>query len=68
MSRDAEQVRRAQLMDTPDALLADELERRGHAGLARLLRGRLTGNLEPDDEEGVIAAFLGHGYQRAEGE
>lgn len=56
---DAERIQRAQLADIPAPLLADELERRGYPDLARLMRGRLTGKLEDDDEEGVIAAFLG---------
>jgi hypothetical protein len=52
-------VQRAQAQDLPGEIIADELERRGHPDLARFLRGRLAGRLEMDDEEGVIAAFLG---------
>lgn len=39
--------------------IAEELARRGHKDTARILHGRATGRLEEDDEEGVIAAFLG---------
>lgn len=63
-NRDNTAVWEAQLRDMPPSMIVNWLRTQGHADLARLLHGRITGALEEDDEEGVIMAFLGGGPDR----